>query len=61
MKQLIFPGRISHDTDRDASICIGLNIALWRVERNKDKKIVPLELHIRWFFWTWRQNIVILL
>lgn len=61
MRERILLGRIRHDTDRDASIHFGLTFSLLRVEQHADKKIVPLELHIRWFFWTWQQNIFVLL
>jgi len=60
MKKIVLPGPIRNDIDRDASLNLGLTISLLRVERKKDKKIIPLELHIRWWFWTWRQHIVIL-
>jgi len=61
MKKRILFSRVIHDTDRDASIHLGLTFSLLRVEQYKDKKVVPLELHIRWFFWTWQQNIIVLL
>lgn len=51
---------IRHDTRREASINFGLTISLWRVEQYRTKKIVPVELHVCWHFWTWRNNTIFL-
>lgn len=56
-----FASRIVRDEERDASISFGLTVSIHRVERHADKKIVPFEMQIRWFFWTWRQVITVFL
>lgn len=58
---LFYPGKVFHNEDRDANVDFGLRISVWRVEREKDKKVVPCWVEIHWWFWTWKQKITIFL
>ena len=59
-KKHFFSGPVVHNIERDATIGFCLEFTLIRIERKIDKKVVPLELHIDWWFWTWHQRIFFL-
>lgn len=56
----VFFGEVQRDESEEPKIGFGAVIHVWTVKQNEGGKVVPFQIDVRWWFWTWRQKVTII-